>query len=342
MEIIIGDIHGSLKQFLYPFYSKGLCSDIDMKENRIEFLNLDLKDTKLIFTGDIFYGQDDDCIIANTLAYLCLKYDNIEWLLGNRDLLVFAKILKPTIKINELAFSYKKSPFKRFEQINTELLKSALLSKRIKVITRMKNGMLVSHAAITQEGINELKEVLDSQSIVSVMNDEVVIETDMNDVYIPITNSFDCLEDLNDIFTKIENVPLFMTKLKIFWNKHIFNAIEECVIGHETFINEYPEEAIEKILKFGSWLTDEYCSMNVQCQDDRAKQFGLKTVNYKTIDIPTNIHHVDCNTTIYDLPCFFSFENGEWYFNGGDEELKFKIIRKDGVIWKVIDEAQDT
>ena len=330
MEIVVGDVHGCLKQFLYPFFAKGLCEDAHISHNEIVFEKLDLHDARIIFCGDIFYRRPEDCIIANTLARLVLEHENIEWLLGNHDVTVFAKIIDPTIEMNKNAHGYSESPFERFAEINRERLLNALTSKRIKVVTRLKNNMLVSHAAINQEAVNELKHILDIQDVLEVFNPE--FKTLKNN-WIPV-NPFDHLEDLNDIFTNTANLPLFQSKLKIFWNKRIFNAVEECVIGHEVFANEYPKEAYPKIQKFGSWLTDEYMSMNVQCQEDRAKQFLLKSVNYLDAEITVNVHHTDCNATKYENPCFFVLEDDVWYFNGGLEIMNYEIVEINGHKWK--------
>ena len=423
MEIIVGDVHGSIEQFLYPFYSNGFYDSVKKFNNELIFEHLDLHNNRIIFTGDIFYKGNDDVIIANTLSKLLLERNDIEWLLGNRDLLVFAKCFIQDLKLNESSYSFKESPFcaseyasessskqflredskedfkndfrngseSRFEKLNKNNIRRLVTEKRIKVITRLKNNILVSHAAITQEGINELKQVIDLKDISSVFNDDVLIELEnesidnykyntesslessirnnnksnsntnsesnskansKNDSEINSLNNFknsfknnsiefNSLEDLNNIFTDVNNIILYCTKLKIFYNKHIFEAIEESVIGHETFINEYPKEALSKIQKYNEWLTDEYISMNVQCKEDRMTQFLLSNVHYNDIEIFTNIHHTDCNCYKYKNPCCFCLSEVnknefKWIFLGNDKKFDFEMIEYEGRKYKCI------
>ena len=321
--MFIGDIHGSLKQFLAPFI--GRC-DPELGQTEVELSNLYIDDIeKIFFMGDIFYGPDD-CIIANTLSKLILEHENIEWILGNRDLLVFGKVLNPEIEINQASYSYKKSPFfdKRFETVlDHGLLRAVLKSGRVKIVSKF-DKYLISHAAITEDGLEELRNV---RSLIDIWNPEVILPRNLPSF----TFQFESIEELNQLI----DVPFFFfTKLKIIWNKRVFNAIQESIIGHEVFINEYPKEAFEKIQKFGSWLTDEFISMHVQCQEDRLKQFLLSEVHYQDSEIKTNIHHTDCNGQ--ENPCFFELKNGEWIFNSGDETFKFEMVNFKGRDYKVI------
>ena len=432
MEILVGDVHGSIKQFLYPFYSNGFCDGMTMKNNEIVLENLNLHGNRIIFIGDIFYKNENDVIIANTLSKMILDGFNIDWILGNRDLLVFWEIFKgsfnsqslnesikgsfndqslkeqpnetlnetinetvngepnetfnETLKGNHMgtinvepnetfnetlnvesnetlndqlnksikgsfndsingsfnetlkgtidphSHSFKDSPFyNRFGKINKERLKRLILERKLKVVTRLKNNLLVSHAAITQDGINEIKQVFET-GIVPV-NPEVKINKELT---IKKNIQFDSLEDLNEIFMDVDNIDLYCSFLKIFWNKHIFEGIEESVIGHETFINEYPKEAIPKVQKYGTWLTDEYISMNIQSKNDRIKQFLLTEVHYEGNPIKTNLHHIDCNCSSYENPCYFALKNNKWIFNGNDIELTFNEYTFNGRTWKVL------
>lgn len=444
MEILVGDVHGSIKQFLYPFYSNGFCDGMTIKNNEIVLENLNLHGNRIIFIGDIFYKNENDVIIANTLSKMILDGFNIDWILGNRDLLVFWEIfnggsfnshpnesikgtfndslnetfnetfndslnkslkgdhnktindsikgtLNETLKEqlngeHEISFdetikgdhngeqnksingeqnetikgtlnenqnesfnvdhngrslkgtidthshSFKDSPFyNRFGKINKERLKRLILERKLKVVTRLKNNLLVSHAAITQDGINEIKQVFET-GIVPV-NPEVKINKELT---IKKNIQFDSLEDLNEIFMDVDNIDLYCSFLKIFWNKHIFEGIEESVIGHETFINEYPKEAIPKVQKYGTWLTDEYISMNIQSKNDRIKQFLLTEVHYEGNPIKTNLHHIDCNCSSYENPCYFALKNNKWIFNGNDIELTFNEYTFNGRTWKVL------
>ena len=395
MEIIVGDVHGSIEQFLYPFYSNGFYDSANKVNNEIVFEHLDLHNNRIIFIGDIFYKGIDDITIANTLSKLVLERNDIEWILGNRDLLIFAKCFIDDLQFNESYYSFKDSPFSdiksnskdnisktdskdnlsnetkeaRFNKLNKNNIKRLILEHRVKIITRLKNNILVSHAAITQDGINELKYVLDTKDISNVINPEVLInnsskgslkdaskDDNLKDIYKSSTVSktisafknnsieFNNIEDLNYIFTDVNNIILYCLQLKIFWNKHIFEAIEESVIGHETFINEYPEEAINKIQKYGTWLTDEYISMNIQCKNDRMNQFLLTKVHYNGIEINTNIHHTDCNCYKYKNPCCFAvvYDNNtsnnsyKWMFLGADKEFKYKMINYEDRQYKVL------
>ena len=338
MEILIGDVHGSLKQFLYPFYSNGFYDNVIIKNNEIIFEHLNLHGNKLIFVGDIFYKGEHDCIIANTLSKLILDNYEIEWLLGNRDLIVFAKLFKENLEIDDIeiddtSHSYKDSPFlNRYDSLNKERLKRLIIEKRIKVITRLKNNLLVSHAAITQNGFNELKNILETR-IINNINPDI---KNIKQLTLTKNNQLDSIEDLNIIFNDVDNINLYCSRLEIFWNKHIFEAIEECIIGHETFINEYPKEAIVKIQKYGIWLTDEYISMNVQCKQDRIKQFLLKEVHYGDIIIKTNIHHIDCNC--FDNPCCFILNDNKWSYSGPDDKLSFSNYEFNERVYKVLSE----
>ena len=331
MEIVIGDIHGSIHQFVFPFTSHGFATGFNIKNNEIEFEELDLHGYRLIFLGDIFYKGEYDCIIANTLSRLILDNYEIEWLLGNRDLIVFAKLFKENLEIDDTSHSYKDSPFiDRYNSLNKERLKRLIIEKKLKVITRLKNNILVSHAAITQKGFNELKNILETK-IINNINPDI---RNINQLTLTKDNQLDSIEDLNNIFNDIDNINLYCSHLEIFWNKHIFESIEESIIGHETFINEYPKNAIVKIQKYGIWLTDEYISMNVQCKQDRIKQFLLKEVHYGDIIIKTNIHHIDCNC--FDNPCCFILNNNKWSYSGQDDKLSFSDYEFNGRTYKVI------
>lgn len=338
MTIVVGDIHGSIKQFAFPILSNGFADKIELNEelNELELVNVHI-DKRMIFIGDIYYG-DYDVYIGNTLARLVLNFTNVEWLIGNRDMFVFGKIfaekLGKSVTIKETSFAYNIAPFDRFHMINRDLILSAFATGRIKVTTRLDN-YLVSHAAITEDGIREFQNVIDMQSIEQVFNTDAAIET----MELPVIE-YTSIDDLNSIFSKLENWPLYFAKLQIFWNHHIFTAIQDSIIGHEVFCNEYPSKALPKIQKYGSWLTDEYRTMCVYDREDRMKQFQLTEVHYNGATIKTNIKHVDCNCCI-GLPCYFMLENGKWSEYEPDEPnpVKISTIKYKGQEWKVPSET---
>lgn len=336
MYIFVGDVHGSLEQFMFPLenrYRKE--SDVkncinEMNEITLNELSLDGIE-RLTYMGDIFGGVFD-CIIANTLARLVIEHENVEWILGNRDLVIFGKIYRPDIKNNSKHRRFKESCFNdgRFDnQLNKSLLREALQCGRIKVVSTFKN-MLVSHAAITREGLNELRRVLELRDVRNVWSDTTEIPFDCKiDAY-----DFNTLDDLNYIFRQPS--LLFFADLKIFKNKHVFMAIKESIIGHETFINEFQEAAIGRVRNsYGNWLTMEYTSMNAQCQLDRSQQFMLNTVHLPDgTPISTNIHHTDCNGQ-YN-PCYFKYENDSWSCMCGREKYLYKYVDAYNLKWKFI------
>ena len=422
MEILVGDVHGSLKQFLYPFYANGFYDSFTIKNNEIIFEHLDLHGSRIIFIGDIFYKGNADCIIANTLSRMILNNEGngkIEWILGNRDLLPFAKVFDDSIELNPSAHSWRDSPFNSsrrpfnlshetfkgsslknsqkkskksfknlsrsiqtdfeggfpgdsrcdFEKLNRSRMKRLITEKKIKVVTRLKNNMLVSHAPLNQESLDELKEILDNGFFTNI-NPDLDLKKLPDRMKIKTGNQFDSIDDLNQIFTDSENINLFCSFLKMFWNKHVFEAVEESVVGHEVFINEYPKEAIEKVQKYGNWLTDEYISMNILSNSDRMKQFSLTEVHFQGSSIKTNLHHIDCNGS--KNPCYFalvsksserlersetektdsektskssektektetSSEKLKWIFNGSpDDQFHFESFEFNGRKWKVL------